>query len=218
MLPVREVIITGVLFMAAAYLLGSLPFSVWIGNGFFNTDVRDHGSGNAGATNTWRVLGWKAGLPVLILDIGKGLAATFLPVVFVSYASDPDLLLWLRIFCGAAAAVGHIYPVLAGFRGGKAVATLFGVVIGLMPLPAACSLVVFLIIFLVFRMVSPGSMLAGLSLPVLVYSLTDHPVQLMILSILIALTVLITHRKNIGRLVRGEESRIALRGRSRTTD
>lgn len=213
MLPVQEGIITGILYTAAAYLLGSLPFSVWIGKGFFNTDVRDHGSGNAGATNTWRVLGWKAGLPVLILDIGKGLAATFLPVVFASSASDPDLLLWYRILCGAAAAVGHIYPVLAGFRGGKAVATLFGVVIGLMPIPAACSLVVFLIIFLVFRMVSPGSMLAGLSLPVLVYLLTDHPVQLMIFSILIALTVLITHRKNIGRLVRGEESRINLKGR-----
>ena len=218
MLPFPEVIITGILFTAAAYLLGSLPFSVWIGKGFFNTDVRDHGSGNAGATNTWRVLGWKAGLPVLILDIGKGLAATFLPVVFASSTSDPDLLLWLRILCGAAAAVGHIYPVLAGFRGGKAVATLFGVVIGLMPLPAACSLVVFLIIFLVFRMVSPGSMLAGLSLPVLVYSLTDHPLQLMIFSILIALTVLITHRKNINRLVRGEESRINLWGRSKTTE
>jgi len=213
MLPVQEVIITGILLTAAAYLLGSLPFSVWIGKGFFNTDVREHGSGNAGATNTWRVLGWKAGLPVLFLDIGKGLAATFLPLVFAFNTSDPDLLLWLRILCGAAAAVGHIYPVLAGFRGGKAVATLFGVVIGLMPIPAACSLVVFLIIFLVFRMVSPGSILAGLSLPVLVYSLTDHPLQLMIFSVLIAITVMITHRKNIGRLLRGEESRIKLKGR-----
>ena len=211
MLPAQEIIITGILFTAAAYMLGSLPFSVWIGRGFFNTDVRDHGSGNAGATNTWRILGWKAGLPVLLLDIGKGVGATLLPLIYPSLSSNPSLLLWIQILCGAAAALGHIYPVLAGFRGGKAVATLFGVVIGLMPLPAAGSLVIFIIIFLVFRMVSPGSLLAGLSLPVLVYFLTDHPLQLWAFSILIALTVLITHRKNIERLVRGEESRIYLK-------
>ena len=211
MLPVQEIIIPGILFTAAAYLLGSLPFSVWIGKGFFNTDVRDQGSGNAGATNTWRVLGWKAGLPVLLLDIGKGIAATYLPYIYLSITSDTDILLWERTICGAAAALGHIYPLFAGFRGGKAVATLFGVVIGLMPLPAAGSLVVFIIIFLLFRMVSPGSVLAGISLPLMVYLLTEHPVQLLVFSILIAILVLVTHRRNIGRLARGEESRLYLR-------
>jgi len=213
MLPFQEVIVTGILFLAAAYMLGSLPFSLWIGKGFFNTDVRDHGSGNAGATNTWRVLGWKAGLPVLLLDIGKGLAATFLPYIYSSISSDPDLLLWERIICGMAAALGHIYPVLAGFRGGKAVATLLGVVMGLMPVAASGSLAVFILIFLFFHIVSLASISAGISLPLMVYLLTDRPLQIMILSLLVTLLVLVTHRKNIGRLVRGEESRIYLRGK-----
>ena len=119
MLPVQELIITGILLTAAAYLIGSLPFSLIIGRTFYNTDVRDHGSKNAGATNTWRVLGWKAGLPVLILDISKGIAATFLPLIISSLTSDTDLLLWFRIICGIAVALGHIYPVFAGFRGGN---------------------------------------------------------------------------------------------------
>ncbi len=211
MLPKEEMIIFGLLCAAAAYLIGSLPFSVWIGKVFFGTDVRDHGSGNAGATNTWRVLGWKAGLPVLILDIGKGLAATFLPYLYSSLTSDPDLQLWFRILCGLAAALGHIFPVLAQFRGGKAVATLFGVVIGLMPLPAILSLCVFILVFLAFRTVSLGSIAAGISLPVMVYFITAHPIQLMIVSILIASLVLVTHRKNILRLLRGEETRLYLR-------
>jgi len=211
MLPFKEVIITGILFTAAAYLLGSLPFSLLIGKNFFNTDVRDHGSGSSGATNTWRVLGWKAGLPVLILDISKGYAATFLPFIYSSITSDPDILLWERIICGTAAAIGHIYPVFAGFRGGKAVATFLGVVLGLMALPAAGSLAVFIIIFLSFRMVSLGSIFAGLSLPFMVLLLSEHPVQLIIISVLVSVLVLLTHRKNIGRLIRGEESKLILR-------
>lgn len=216
MLPAKELIITGFLFTAAAYLLGSLPFSLWIGRGFFGVDVRDHGSGNAGATNTWRVLGWKAGLPVLLFDIGKGLAATFLPYLYSSISSDPDLLLLERLICGSFAAVGHIYPVFAGFRGGKAVATLFGVLVGIMPIPAIASLAVFVLVFLFSRYVSLGSILAGISLPVLAYFLSEYPVQLMVFGGLISILILITHRKNIGRLARGEESKLYL-GKRRNT-
>ena len=215
MLPEQEVIIAGIFSTAAAYLIGSLPFSLIIGKAFYGTDVRDHGSGNAGATNTWRVLGWKAGLPVLLLDISKGIAATFLPFLFASATGDQNILLWGRIICGIAAALGHIYPLFAGFRGGKAVATLFGVIIGLMALPALGSFMVFLLVFLVFRYVSLGSVLAGLSLPLMVYFFTDRPVQLVITSILVSVTVLVTHRKNIGRLIKGEETKLALKGRNR---
>jgi glycerol-3-phosphate acyltransferase PlsY len=213
---VNEEIITGTIVTAAAYLLGSLPFSVWVGKLFYGIDVRDHGSGNAGATNTWRVLGWKAGLPVLLLDSGKGLAATFLPLICSSIIPDKgsvtdDLLLWERILCGAAAALGHIYPVLAGFRGGKAVATLFGVIIGIMPIPALLSLAVFIVVFISFRFVSLASILAGISLPVIVYLVTDRPVQLLLFSALISILVLVTHRRNATRLVKGEESRFYLK-------
>jgi glycerol-3-phosphate acyltransferase PlsY len=209
--PTGEWILTGFIFAAGGYLLGSLPFSVWIGRGFFGTDVREHGSGNAGATNTWRVLGWKAGLPVLLLDMGKGMLATCLPLIHASFSASPEFLLWLRILSGAAAAGGHIWPVFAGFRGGKAVATLFGVLLGLMPLPALLSLAVFLAVFFLFRIVSLGSIVAGLSLPFLVWFMTLHPVQLMSFSILISLVVLLTHRRNIGRLLRGEEARLTFR-------
>ena len=198
--------------MAVAYLLGSLPFSVWIGKVFYKKDVREFGSGNAGATNTWRVLGWKAGLPVLILDITKGFSATFLPYFFPSLIADPEWFLWLRILCGSSAALGHIYPLFAGFRGGKAVATLLGVVVGLMPMAAMGSLVVFILAFGVFRMVSLGSVLAAIFLPLMGFIMSS-PVQLplLIFSGLITILVFITHWKNIQRIIRGEESRVRLR-------
>ena len=198
--------------MAVAYGLGSLPFSVWIGKVFFRTDVREYGSGNAGATNTWRVLGWKAGLPVLLLDIGKGLAATYLPCLHASLDADPGLMLWMRILCGMAAALGHIYPVFAGFHGGKAVATLLGVVVGLMPLAAAGSLLVFILALLLSRMVSLGSILGAISLPFMSW-LTPSTGQLSLLffSSVITILVILTHRRNIQRIFRGEESRVRFR-------
>ena len=204
-------IITLVIIIGVAYLLGSLPFPVWIGKWFFNTDVREHGSGNAGATNTWRVLGWKAGLPVLLLDIGKGYASTWLPFLIMSFESDPDLLLWMRIACGVCAAAGHIYPVFAGFRGGKAVATLLGVILGLMPLPAICSMGVFFITFFLFRYVSLGSMLAAISLPFFVSRLI-HPeiFPLLMFAGLISVMVVLIHLKNLRRLLRREEARVVL--------
>jgi len=198
--------------MAVAYLLGSLPFSVWVGKVFYNKDVREFGSGNAGATNTWRVLGWKAGLPVLLLDIVKGFAATFLPYFYPSLTADPEWFLWLRILCGSAAAMGHIYPLLAGFRGGKAVATLLGVILGLMPLAAAGSLLLFIFSLGLFRMVSLGSILASIALPLMVL-IMPPPLQppLLIFSGLITILVIITHKKNIQRIIQGEESRIRFR-------
>ena len=198
--------------MAVAYLLGSLPFSVWVGKVFYKKDVRDYGSGNAGATNTWRVLGWKAGLPVLLLDIAKGLAATFLPYFFPAIAAEAEWLLWFRLLCGSSAALGHIYPLFAGFRGGKAVATLLGVVVGLMPMAALGSLVVFILVMGISRMVSLGSLLAAISLPLLGLVIPP-PVQipLLVFSCLITLLVVITHKKNIERIFRREESRVRFR-------
>ena len=198
--------------MAVAYLLGSLPFSVWVGKVFYKKDVREFGSGNAGATNTWRVLGWKAGLPVLLLDIAKGFTATYIPYLFPILTVDSEWLLWLRILCGSAAALGHIYPLFAGFRGGKAVATLLGVVVGLMPLAALGSLVVFILVMGISRMVSLGSLLAAISLPLMGFimsALVQPP--LLIFSGLITILVFITHWKNIQRIIRGEESRVRLR-------
>jgi glycerol-3-phosphate acyltransferase PlsY len=160
------------------------------------------------------VLGWKAGLPVLILDIGKGLSATYIPYLYSPLGSDPDMLLWARILCGTAAALGHIYPAFAEFRGGKAVATFFGILIGLMPVPAAGILIVFIVTVLLFRMISLGSMMAGFSLPFLAHFLTEASLPLMILSVATCLVVIATHRNNISRLLQGKEPRFSLRGKS----
>lgn len=197
--------------LLGAYLLGSLPFSVWTGKLFFKTDVREHGSGNAGATNTWRVLGWKAGVPVLILDILKGFTATRLPLLLQNSGLDSTGMQGLQILCGIFAALGHIYPVFAGFRGGKGVATLLGIVLGLMPFAALCSLFVFLLVFILFRYVSLGSMLAAVSLPFFVFVLGDTGLSpMLIFALLVAVTVLLTHMKNVGRLLRKQEKKVIL--------
>jgi glycerol-3-phosphate acyltransferase PlsY len=192
-----------------AYLLGSIPAAVWIGKRFHNIDVRQHGSGNAGTTNVIRVLGWKTGIPVLLIDIGKGWLAASLPVIFKLAPPESSLLINLQIIAGVTAIVGHIFPVFAGFKGGKGVATVFGVLLALQPLLTLCSLGVFLVVLLITGIVSVSSMSAGLAFPLFLFLVFDTPsVVFKIFSILVAIALLVTHRKNIGRLMRGEESKL----------
>ncbi len=204
-------ILTGITVIAAAYLLGSLPFSIWTGKYFFGKDVREHGSGNAGATNTWRVFGWKAGLAVMVLDCGKGFGAVFLPYLFSFPDAGPESFLWLRIVCGMSVAVGHIFPVFAGFRGGKAVATMLGATLGLMPLAAAGSLGIFVITLMLSGYVSAGSILAAAAFPFLVMAVNSPAgFPLILFSGLAGAVILLTHLKNLGRLVRREEKKVIL--------
>jgi len=198
------------LLIISAYLLGSIPTSVWIGKAFFDIDVREFGSGNAGATNTFRVLGKSAGIPVLIIDILKGTAA-----VSLSYLSPFEVhstaFINVQLVLGVAALLGHIFPVFAGFRGGKGVATILGIVVCMLPTASALSLVVFLIVLFSTRIVSLSSMLAGIAFPfILNFWLGNTNQVLAIFSIVVAVLLLITHRKNIGRLLRREESRVRL--------
>ena len=188
--------ITSIFSLVVAYLLGSIPTAVWVGKVFYDTDVREYGSGNAGATNTFRVLGKKAGIPVLLIDCLKGLAAVMLSRFF----TDESL--------GTAAVIGHIFPVFAGFRGGKGIATLLGVMLAIHHQGALMALVVFVLVFGFTRFVSLGSMCAAVSFPffiILVFHTTVP--SLIIFSIFIAILVLITHQKNIERLIRREESK-----------
>jgi len=196
-----------------AYLLGAIPSAVWIGKAFHNIDVRDHGSGNAGATNVIRVLGWKTGIPVLLIDLGKGWLAAMLPVFFSLAESGSSLIMNYQILAGLAAIIGHIFPLFAGFRGGKGVATVFGVLLALQPLLTLTCMGVFLIMFLITGIVSIASMIAGISFPILLFYVFNAPSQIFkIFSILVAIAILITHKKNIGRLLRGEESRLIKTG------
>lgn len=199
-----------------AYLLGSVPAAVWIGRLFHKIDVRQHGSGNAGTANVIRVLGWKTGIPVLIIDLAKGWTAAMLPLFF--HLADPEsaLLTNLQILSGLTAIVGHIFPVFAGFRGGKGVATVFGALLAIQPLLTIGCLGVFLSVLLVTGIVSVSSMSAGIAFPVLQFLFFDTPsVIFRIFSVLVAIALLITHRKNIVRLLKGEESRLIKFGRKK---
>lgn len=192
-----------------AYLLGSIPSAVWIGKKFHNIDVREHGSGNAGTTNTIRVLGWATGIPVLLIDVAKGFLAAMLPVFLHLAEPHTALLTNLQMLTGVVAIVGHIFPVFAGFRGGKGVATVFGVFIALSPILTLCSIGVFLTVLLITGIVSVSSMTAGISFPIFLFLFFDTPsVLFKIFAILSAIALLVTHRKNIGRLMRGEEARL----------
>ncbi len=192
-----------------AYLVGSIATAVWTGRIFHKTDVREHGSGNAGATNVIRVLGWKTGIPVLLIDVFKGYLAASLPVFFKLAEPGSAQLINLQIFAGLLAVGGHIYPVYTGFRGGKGVAAIFGVLLALHPLLTLSCIGVFLLIFLATGYVSLGSMSAGLAFPVFLFLLFDTPsVLFRIFSVVTAVMLIITHRKNISRLLKGEESRL----------
>lgn len=207
-----------VLAVVLAYLLGSIPAAVWIGKRFHNIDVRQHGSGNAGTTNTIRVLGWKTGIPVLLIDIAKGWMATMLPALF--HLADPGsaLLTDLEIMTGVIAIIGHIFPLFAGFRGGKGVASVFGVFLALQPLLTLCCIGIFLVILFITGIVSVSSMTAGIAFPVFLFLFFDTPSFIFkIFSILVAIALLITHRKNIGRLMRGEEAKLIKFGKKNKT-
>jgi glycerol-3-phosphate acyltransferase PlsY len=207
-------ILNTVLVFVLSYLLGSIPAAVWIGKRIHNIDVRQHGSGNAGATNVIRVLGWKTGIPVLLIDIAKGWLAAMLPVFFNLADPGSALLTNLQILTGVTAIIGHIFPVLAGFRGGKGVASFFGVLLALQPLLTICCFGVFLVVLLITGIVSVSSMSAGIAFPVLLFLLFDTPsLVFKIFSIFVAVVLLITHRKNIGRLLRGEESKLIKLGK-----
>lgn len=193
-----------------AYFLGSIPTAVWIGKYFYQIDVREFGSGNAGATNTFRVLGKKAGIPVLLIDIIKGTLAVAL-VYLTSFERGSNDFISLQLGLGVAALLGHIFPVFAGFRGGKGVATILGIVICVLPLASGLGLLVFLCVLLSTRIVSLSSMLAGVSFPLfLIFILKEQNPILISFSIAVGVLLIITHRKNIKRLLNKQENKINL--------
>ena len=196
--------------LVTAYLLGSIPTAVWWGKRYYGIDVREFGSGNAGATNTFRVLGKRAGVPVLLIDILKGTAAVLL--AFLSpFVFDSNQFVNLELGLGIAALVGHVFPIFAGFRVGKGVATILGVVICLTPITSLMVLGVFLIVLLATRFVSLSSMTAGLSFPFFLnVVLKNQNETLLIFSIFVAALLIVTHKKNIARLLKRQETKVDL--------
>ena len=199
------------LLIIIAYLIGSIPTALIISTKFFGVDIRDYGSGNMGATNTFRVLGAKFGTVVMIFDILKGMLAVglfyFLPFYIHNEWDRTNLMVGL----GLAAVMGHIFPIFAQYKGGKGVATLFGMILALQPVIALSCVGVFLLVLFLTRYVSLSSIIAGIALPVCVLWIwNDDVVVYRIFAVLVACLIILTHQKNIIKILRGNESRIPI--------
>lgn len=212
-----------------AYLLGSIPTAVWVGKRFYNVDVREHGSKNAGATNTIRVLGLLPGLLVLAIDILKGWFAVYLSSnIFGSFLKDYamwEAFSYYSLGIAIVVVIGHALPVFAGFKGGKGVATMLGAVIGLFNSIIPFVLAVFIVTFILTRYISLSSMMAAISFPVFyltsklwMHKHEDITIPMAVFSILVALFIIWTHRKNIKRLLRHEEPKFKVKHRSIKTN
>lgn len=202
----------------AAYLLGSIPSSVWYGIGYFGIDVRKHGSGNAGATNTFRILGKRAGTIVMLIDVLKGWTATCMAsmLFYMGMIGETELLMY-KILFGIVAIIGHIFPVFVKFKGGKGIATLLGMVLAIHPELALVCITIFIFTLLASQYVSLSSILATLAFPVLSWlGVFGHPEPLLIVfGFVMFLLVVVTHQKNIVRLLNGNESRVNIFGKSK---
>ena len=204
-------IVVNIVITIVAYLLGSIPTSVWISRAFFNIDIRDFGSGNAGSTNTFRVLGVKAGIIVFIVDITKGFLAVNLIYFTKYYIPHSGDYINIQLLLGIAAMLGHIFPVYVGFKGGKGVATLFGVICAISLYPTLIMAGIFIVTLVITRYVSLSSMVSGFSFPVLIIVIFKETTPtLVIFSLIMAVLMLFTHQKNIERLLRKEEKKANL--------
>lgn len=196
---------TFVLLLLAAYILGSIPSGLWIGKLFYHKDIRQHGSGNLGTTNTFRILGKPAGIVVMLMDILKGTAAVLLVHLpyFDSVSIHPLLL-------GAVAVFGHMYPIFAGFKGGKAVATSAGVILGYAPVLFIILVVVFLLALKFSKMVSLTSMITALV--ALIYTTVSYfytgDWALIVVILVFTLFIIYRHRANIERIKNGTEPKV----------
>jgi len=206
-----------------SYVIGSMPTSIMLSKWFHGFDIRTKGSGNAGGTNVFRVLGWKSGVFVMLVDIGKGVLAT---AVIARLFWDPTLPFYnrtpfddftiIQMICGAAAIVGHIWTLFAGFKGGKGIATGAGMLLGIAPTEFAISIGVFFIVFWVYKYVSLGSIAAAVAFPVSLF--VRHNIfgdeiasyrTLIVFSLSVAILLLYSHRANIKRLLEGTEKKIS---------
>ena len=191
------------LLILLSYLMGATPTSYWVGRAIYGVDLRKEGSGNLGATNTFRVLGWKAALPVVVVDILKG----YLPVAYFPGLDGAEPWAWALAY-GSAAIVGHVFSFWVRFKGGKGVATSAGVFIAMAPASFGIALLAFAGVVSFTRIVSLGSITAALVVPVTVYFLPHAGgIEVFWFSILLSAFVIWAHRSNIGRLMRGEENR-----------
>lgn len=193
--------------IVCAYLLGSIPSAVWIGKKFYGVDVRRHGSKNAGATNTLRVLGRRAALPVFAIDFLKGFVAVKLSLITPYSDIDPQFF-YLQMALIIASVVGHIFPIFAGFKGGKGVATVAGGAFAVTTIPLLLTVVTFGVMLILTKYVSLSSMVAAFLYPFYLIFIFHAPIEPVVFGFVVTAALIITHRKNIKRLINGTESKI----------
>ena len=202
---------TEIILIILAYIIGSIPTAVWVSKSVFGIDIRDYGSGNAGATNSFRVLGSKWGSFVMLVDVTKGVVATSLYILIPFYLTNELARTNFMIALGMAAVLGHILPIFANFRGGKGVATLLGMALAIQPMVALLCLVVFLITLLSTRFVSLSSMFAGVAFMVLIlFIFNEKETIYRLFAIIVAMMVVVTHQKNISWLIKGTENKVPI--------
>ena len=196
-----------------AYLVGSIPSAIWVSKWFFGVDVSDYGSNNAGATNTFRVIGKFAGFSVLFLDILKGwISVKILTTYFFSATLQQDAFINMQLAIGISAVLGHVFPVYEQFQGGKGVATLMGIILAInFPAAIGC-VIIFLLIFLITNFVSLGAITAAFCFPIFtIFVLKSESPSLIYFSIFISILVIVTHKKNIERLLSGSENKMSIK-------
>lgn len=192
-----------------AYLLGSIPSAVWLGKWLHGIDVREHGSKNAGATNSFRVLGKRTGIMVLVLDVSKGVLSMMVCMLLLKQTGS---MIYQMVSAGICV-LGHVFPVFAGFRGGKGVATSLGVFLGLNPLTALTCILVFLLVFMATRYVSLSSITSAFLLPFISFFIYHQEArEILYFNMILSLIVILAHHKNIKRLIAGEEQRMNFNG------
>ena len=206
--------------LVIAYLIGSIPTAVWVSKGVYGIDIREHGSGNAGATNAFRILGKKAGSGVMLGDMLKGFLAVKL-ALFSPLLVRSEPFVNLQIFLGLAAVLGHIFPIWAEFRGGKGIATLFGMILSIQPIVAVSLVAVFFLMLFLTRYVSLSSITASIAFPLLLVSIFSAHAQepiYRLFAIATACLVVLTHHKNISRLLSGNENKVPFFRKRRMRD
>jgi len=204
-----------------SYLVGSIPSSIWVGKLVKGVDIRNHGSGNAGATNTFRLLGWKPGVSVLAIDFFKGYASSFwISQLAYHIGSGPvslfdfwDIAPFLSIVCGIAAVIGHMFPLYANFDGGKGMATAAGMLCGIEPISVAIAAVVFAIVMFSSRYVSLASLITAFVYPLVLVILRyvfgwDIDGSILIFGAVVGIGIIVKHRGNIKRLMQGNENQV----------
>lgn len=213
-----------------SYLIGSIPNSILISKAVGGIDIRNHGSGNAGGTNVMRVLGWKYGLVVILLDALKGAIAVVIisrlfygPLPFENVSPFDDFTL-VQIIAGMSAVIGHIWTVFAGFKGGKGIATALGMLLTLITIDMLIAVGIFTLVVLISRYVSLGSIIAALSVPATLFIRenlfhVDIPGYSTLLPFIVGVTaiVIFTHRKNLVRIINGNENKISFRKKQKNS-